>query len=134
MLNFNAFFKEAVNESAVESFRVQRCTVYYYLEYDTIQVIEHRHENSGIPQDTFLKRHAVMKDKNTETFFSVNDFRIGDYLQFYGRCYQIVVCNPSTRRYLEENRALRKWPGRRAKMGQCRAKMGQCCATCGSPP
>lgn len=102
VLNFSAYFKEAVNESAVESFRVRRCTVYYYLEDDTIQVIEHRQENSGIPQGTFLKRHAVLKDKNTETFFGVGDFRIGDYLQFYGRCYQLVDCNPSTRRYLEE--------------------------------
>jgi hypothetical protein len=102
VLNFSAYFKEAVNESAVESFRVRECIIYYYLEDDTIQIIEHRRENSGIPQGTFLKRHAVLKDKNTETYFSVNDFRIGDYLQFYGRCYQIVDCNPSTRSYLQD--------------------------------
>ena len=102
VLNFSAYFKEAVNESAVESFRVRLCTIYFYLEDETIQVIEHRQENSGIPQGTFLKRHAVMKDKSTETFFGVSDFHIGGYLQFYGRCYQIVDCNPSTRRYLEE--------------------------------
>eukprot|EP00286_Rhodomonas_abbreviata_P008993 CAMPEP_0181342122 /NCGR_PEP_ID=MMETSP1101-20121128/30821_1 /TAXON_ID=46948 /ORGANISM="Rhodomonas abbreviata, Strain Caron Lab Isolate" /LENGTH=735 /DNA_ID=CAMNT_0023453537 /DNA_START=211 /DNA_END=2413 /DNA_ORIENTATION=+ len=50
MLSFEAFFKEGVEESRQERFRVRRCVVNYFLEDDTIRISEPREENSGIPQ------------------------------------------------------------------------------------
>ena len=47
VLSFDAFFKEAVNESAVEQERVRKVVVYYYLEDDTMQIVEHKQENSS---------------------------------------------------------------------------------------
>ena len=50
VLRFNCFFKEAVNESRLENFRVRNCVLYYYLEDDSMHVSEPKVENSGIPQ------------------------------------------------------------------------------------
>jgi hypothetical protein len=59
MLSFEAYFKEAVQESRLEHYRIRRCVIQYFLEDDTIKISEPREENSGIPQGSFLKRHKV---------------------------------------------------------------------------
>jgi hypothetical protein len=48
-LQFDAYFQEAVVENPNENFRVRKCTVFYYLEDDTLHIIEKRVENAGIP-------------------------------------------------------------------------------------
>ncbi len=59
VLSFEAYFKESVQESRLEHYRIRRCVVQYFLEDDTIKISEPREENSGIPQGSFLKRHKV---------------------------------------------------------------------------
>ena len=54
MLKFDAWFKQTVCESPEEHFRVRHVGLYYYLEDDSIAVIEPHVENSGIPQGTGL--------------------------------------------------------------------------------
>ncbi len=49
MLNFKCYFQEPVVEDPNENFRVRKCILYFYLEDDTIHIIENRVENSGIP-------------------------------------------------------------------------------------
>lgn len=50
VLCFDAYFQEAVHEKREEQYRVRQCKIYFYLEDDSIQVIEPRLKNSGIPQ------------------------------------------------------------------------------------
>lgn len=50
VLNFDAYFQEAVFESREEQYRIRKCKVYFYLEDDSIQIVEPRMKNSGIPQ------------------------------------------------------------------------------------
>ena len=50
VLRFNCFFKEAVNESRLENYRIRNCVLYYYLEDDSMHISEPKVENSGIPQ------------------------------------------------------------------------------------
>lgn len=50
MLCFDAFFQEVVPQSKEEKYRVRKCKIYFYLEDDTIQVVEPELKNSGIPQ------------------------------------------------------------------------------------
>ena len=56
VLRFEGYFDEHVTESAYENWRVRPCTILYYLEDDTVHVIENKYENSGIPQGNFIKR------------------------------------------------------------------------------
>ena len=47
---FNAYYKQTVHESPAEHFRVRPVNIYYYLEDDSISVVEPHVENSGMPQ------------------------------------------------------------------------------------
>jgi hypothetical protein len=51
-LCFTAYFQEAVHEKREEHYRVRECRIYFFPEDDTIEVIEPRKANSGIPQGT----------------------------------------------------------------------------------
>ena len=54
VLRFDAYFQEAVHEKAGEQYRIRKCKIYFYLEDDSIQVIEPDVGNSGIPQGEFF--------------------------------------------------------------------------------
>ena len=50
VLKFNAYFKQTVHESPKEYYRVRPVNIYYYLEDDSISVVEPHVENVGLPQ------------------------------------------------------------------------------------
>ena len=61
VLCFDAYFQEAVHEKREEQYRVRNCKIYFYLEDDSIQVIEPRLKNSGIPQGLFCITVITLK-------------------------------------------------------------------------
>jgi hypothetical protein len=101
VLQFDAFFKEGVNESAVEQERVRRVVVYYYLEDDTMQIVEHKQENACIPQGTFVKRHMFPSSTSADGYLTLDDVDIGRKFALYGRTFYVVDCDSSTRSFLE---------------------------------
>ena len=50
VLRYYLFFKESVNESRIENYRIRALTLFYYLEDDSMHISEPKVENSGIPQ------------------------------------------------------------------------------------
>lgn len=50
VLRFYGYFKETVHESPAEYYRVRDVVFYYYLEDDSIAIVEPVKENSGMPQ------------------------------------------------------------------------------------
>ena len=99
VLRFTAFFKEGVHESRLESERVRRCVVYYYLEDDTISVSEPREDNAGMSQGCMLKRHQIPKPDGTG-FYTYEDLNVGVALVFYGKCFKLCDCDPFTRTFM----------------------------------
>ncbi|XP_016429441.1 EF-hand domain-containing family member C2-like [Sinocyclocheilus rhinocerous] len=62
VLCFDAYFQETVPQRREEKYRVRTCKIYFYLEDDTIQVVEPELKNSGIPQDCDpFTRNVLMK-------------------------------------------------------------------------
>ena len=53
VLKFFAYFKETVHESQQEYYRVRPVEIFYYLEDDSISVMEPHVENAGMPQVFF---------------------------------------------------------------------------------
>ena len=100
VLRWNAFFKEAVTESAIENHRVRKCVIYMYLEDESVYVGEPRQPNSGIPQGSFLKRHRIPVG-DTGAFFGIGDIHVGETVTFYGRSFFVVSCDAFTRAFLE---------------------------------
>ena len=94
VLRFYGYFKEPIFSSQQENFRVRHVTILFFLEDDTIQILEPRERNSGIPQGTFLRRHRAKKDD--DSYINVGDFVIGGEFTLYGRTYFISDCDKFT--------------------------------------
>jgi len=104
VLRFYCYFKETVDSSALETYRVRSCIIYYYLEDDSLHIAEPKQANSGIPQGVFVKRHKVPKpDKNG--FFTANDLKVGTNIKVYGRVFRVYDCDGFTRSFYEDNGA-----------------------------
>lgn len=107
VLLFNAYFEEDVQQCATESKRLHKCDIFFYVEDGTIEIIQRKLENSGMPQGTFLRRSKVPKatqqDNQEFSFLETNDFVIGGDVSIYKRKFFIVDCNESTAKYLIEN-------------------------------
>jgi len=102
VLKFDAYFNEEVHQSADEAQRVRNCTMYYYLEDDTLQVNECKVGNSGMPQGNFVKRHQVPIGADADDgLITLDDLQVGGSVTLYSREFFITDCNPSTLQYLQ---------------------------------
>lgn len=78
-LTFDAYFKSTVNESFGCSYNLRKCKIIYFLEDDTIKVVEPVVINSGLPQGMlcywFIKiyfdSHRAYKNNKYLTYISV---------------------------------------------------------------
>jgi hypothetical protein len=100
VLKFNAYFKEAVHESPNEFYRVRPVEIYYYLEDDSIAVIEPMVENSGMPQGKLIKRQRLPKNEQGECWHW-KDLNLAMNVVFYGRTFRLINCDQFTRDFLE---------------------------------
>jgi len=101
-LRFYLYFKEAVHESAVENHRVRRCTLYFYLEDDSIRIEEPKEENSGLPQGVFLNRTKLYKPGTCSETYDPSDFMIGNEVNIFSRHFRVVDMDKKTRDYFAE--------------------------------
>ena len=110
VLLFNAYYEEDVLQSAIEDKRLMKCEIYFYVEDGTIEIIQTKQENSGIPQGVFLRRKRVEKpiksvhdiqDSNKQ-YYGINDLKIGNDVEIYSRVFRIVDCNQSTKEYVKK--------------------------------
>ncbi|NXY81669.1 EFHC1 protein, partial [Alcedo cyanopectus] len=99
ILKFDAYFQEDVPLSAEERFRIRQVCIYYYLEDDSMTVIEPAVKNSGLPQGKLLRRHRVPKNDHGD-HYHWKDLNLGMDITMYGRTYHIVDCDPFTQVFL----------------------------------
>ncbi|XP_059474839.1 EF-hand domain-containing family member C2-like [Neocloeon triangulifer] len=102
-----------------KSGKKKSCQLYYFLEDDTIQVVEPKVTNSGCFQGTLIHRHRVPMptkwEKNRENvaqinsmaahgsgFYSVASLNVGNTLDIYGRRFVLTGCDRFTRLLLEK--------------------------------
>ena len=84
-------------ENQNENFRVRKCTIYYYLDDDTLHINEKKEENSGLTQGVFLKRHQVPNPAGGN--YTYKDLNLSMNLSIYERVFRIVDCDDFTRRF-----------------------------------
>jgi hypothetical protein len=102
-LRFDAYFKETVHEST-EQFHLRKVLIHYFLEDDSIAVVEPPVENSGILQGVLIKRQRL--PKNSTDFYCIKDFNLGINITFYGKTFRIVSCDEFTEHYLMETEGI----------------------------
>ncbi|NXY19486.1 EFHC1 protein, partial [Atrichornis clamosus] len=100
VLKFDAYFQEEVPTSAEEHYRIRQVGIFYYLEDDSMCVIEPVVKNSGLLQGKLMKRHRVPKNEQGD-FYHWKDLNLGINLPMYGRTYRLVNCDSFTKVFLE---------------------------------
>ncbi|NWW89265.1 EFHC1 protein, partial [Rhynochetos jubatus] len=100
VLKFDAYFQEDVPLSADEHYRIRQVSIYYYLEDDSMSVIEPVVQNSGLSQGKLIRRHRVPKNDRGD-HYHWKDLNRGMNITMYGRTYRIVDCDPFTQVFLE---------------------------------
>eukprot|EP00698_Gefionella_okellyi_P017111 TRINITY_DN4961_c0_g1_i1.p1 TRINITY_DN4961_c0_g1~~TRINITY_DN4961_c0_g1_i1.p1 ORF type:complete len:564 (+),score=138.45 TRINITY_DN4961_c0_g1_i1:103-1794(+) len=100
VLRFYGYFLEGVHESPQEAFRVRKCNILYYLEDDSMEVLEPKTENSGMPQGKIVRRHRIPRPDDADDFYGVHDLNMGMELTIYGRTYRLTGCDEFTRNFM----------------------------------
>ncbi|XP_013366215.1 PREDICTED: EF-hand domain-containing protein 1 [Chinchilla lanigera] len=100
VLKFDAYFQEDVPTSTEEHYRIRQVNIYYYLEDDSMSVMEPVVENSGIPQGKFIKRHCLPKN-DVGDHYHWKDLNRGIDITIYGKTFRIVDCDQFTQAFLE---------------------------------
>lgn len=97
-LQWAAYFEEPVPHSRVESSRIRKCQINYFLEDDTISVMELKEANSGIAQGCLVRRNRLTHSDGSE--ITLDDIYVGAELLIYGQRYHVVDASNFTRRFL----------------------------------
>lgn len=100
VLRFYAYFEEEILFSPEEVYRVRPVVIYYYLEDDSMCIIEPTVENSGIPQGKRIKRQRLPKNERGE-HYQWKDLNLGMDLKVYGVKYHITHCDAFTKEFME---------------------------------
>lgn len=98
-LTFFAFFKQSIPESAIEHYRIRHVKIIYFLEDDTLTVMEPCVKNAGFNQGRLCRRAKIQKNTRGE-FYTWKDFNIGIDLEINGTVYHITECDPFTTEFL----------------------------------
>uniref|UniRef100_A0A665UB15 EF-hand domain-containing family member C2 n=1 Tax=Echeneis naucrates TaxID=173247 RepID=A0A665UB15_ECHNA len=100
-LCFEAYFQEAVPEAQDEKHRIRKCNIYFFLEDDTVQVVEPAYKNSGIPQGTLIRRHRIpLPPPDDDQFYNVFHFNINQQMVLYSRTFTVTNCDCFTKNFL----------------------------------
>ncbi|XP_076437974.1 EF-hand domain-containing protein 1-like [Babylonia areolata] len=100
VLKFDAYFKQTVHESPNEHYRVRHVVFYYYLEDDSIAVMEPQVDNSGMPQGPMIKRQRLPKNDRGDNWHW-KDLNVGINVSFYGKVFRVISCDKFTSDFLE---------------------------------
>lgn len=94
VLRFFGYFTEDVTESAVEKARVRKVTVLFYLADRAVMLNENPGKvNHGMRGGCLMSRH--------KSSYGVEQFRIGDCIQFRAREVTLLDCDEATRTFFE---------------------------------
>ena len=97
VLRFRCFFKQRVENSPLEQFRVRTLILSYFLEDESLQLAEPQTPNSGIDQGLFLNRSRVSKPDGS--LFGPRDFICGRDICLHSRVYRICSMDEYTRKF-----------------------------------
>ncbi|KAI7846107.1 hypothetical protein COHA_000368 [Chlorella ohadii] len=95
VLRYHGWFKEPVPDSPLESWRVRKVQLLYYLEDGSMQVTEPAEPNSGLVQGTLVRRHKIPRQGGG--VLGLGDLAVGAAVNIYGREVAIVDADAFTR-------------------------------------
>uniref|UniRef100_A0A1B0EV89 Putative ef-hand domain-containing family member c2 n=1 Tax=Lutzomyia longipalpis TaxID=7200 RepID=A0A1B0EV89_LUTLO len=102
VLCFEGYFREVVDDD-VSAYQIRNMKISFFLDDGTVQVVEPKQVDSGIPQGCIVKRQKVPAgDLHIRKFLSVLDLNVGKPLLIFNRVYHITDCDEFTRNFLKQ--------------------------------
>lgn len=106
VLCFDGYFHENLAELQQSgSYRIRRVKIAFFLEDETVQVVEPKITNSGLPQGNIVKRQRVTEttsNPENKRFITLLDFNVDKPVTIFDRTYHITSCDAATRRFLTQ--------------------------------
>ena len=102
VLSFKGIFAEKIENSRLETERVRRVVIQYFLEDNSVKISEPVQRNSGIRQGKFLTRQKVPREGEEGGVLQPTDFLVGNRVAIFGRCIEILDCDEFTRKFFRE--------------------------------
>ncbi|KAL0281536.1 UNVERIFIED_CONTAM: hypothetical protein PYX00_002493 [Menopon gallinae] len=100
-LTFDAFFKQTVYNSPDEYYRVRPVKIIYFLDDDTITVMEPTTLNAGFAQGRLIRRAKIPKyGYEDSTDLHWKDFNLGIDIGLCGIVFHITNCDLYTKEFL----------------------------------
>lgn len=99
---FLAYFTENVSGHGKDAQHVRTVEISFFLDDNTLEIVEPKTADGGFSQGKLLKRHRVAKPMDSYdagAFYTIDDFYCGAELNIYNTNYIIVDCDGYTRRY-----------------------------------
>lgn len=104
VLCFDGYFHENLAEMQQSgSYRIRRVKIAFYLEDETVQVVEPKIINSGLAQGNIVKRQRVTEttsNPENKRFITLLDFNVDKTVTIFDRAYHITSCDAATRQFL----------------------------------
>ncbi|XP_026819347.1 EF-hand domain-containing protein 1-like [Rhopalosiphum maidis] len=99
-LSYYGYAQHTILNSPIETFRVRKIKITYFLVDDTIVVTEPVVKNAGYVQGCILKRGQIPNPHREGRPWHWSDFIIGEEISFYGIAYRLCGCDLYTRKFL----------------------------------
>ncbi|XP_033979572.1 LOW QUALITY PROTEIN: EF-hand domain-containing family member C2 [Trematomus bernacchii] len=100
-LCFEAFCKEAETQAQDEKYRIRKFKIFFFLEDDTMQVVEPENKNSGIPHGTLIRRQRVpLPPPRDDQFYNIFHLNLNQQMVLYARTFTVTNCDSFTRNFL----------------------------------
>ncbi|KAL7698392.1 DM10 domain containing protein [Lotmaria passim] len=106
VLRFYAFFSEHAPEGGATDYWHRKVVISFFVEDDTLMIVEPRTFNSGLDGGTFLKRQKVVADPRqreqhpNEEYVSLNYLNVGQSVRLNAVDFFIYDCDAFTRDFL----------------------------------
>jgi len=111
--HFLAIFNEYVPGNMSESYRTRKVKLSYFLEDNTIEIIEPKVHNSGLFQGKQMRRHQVQKPITAQSsedgngnpevsIYNIIDLKAGAEVVCQGRSYTVIDCDEYTKGLFRE--------------------------------
>ncbi|KAM4560712.1 EF-hand domain-containing family member C2 [Fundulus diaphanus] len=101
VLCFEAYFQETVPVSDLETHRIRKCKIYFFLEDDTVKVVQPKCKNSRLIQGTLIRRSRIpLPPPDDDQFYNVLHFNVNQEMVFFSRTFTVTNCDSFTKNFL----------------------------------
>ncbi|GIY92285.1 EF-hand domain-containing protein 1 [Caerostris extrusa] len=96
VLRFHGYYREEIYDWSRENYRIRPVRILYYLQDDTMEVVEPKIPNSGLMQGTLFKRHAFPTPA-AKAGSTWKDLNLRTDMLVYGLLIRLCDCDNWTR-------------------------------------